>query len=200
MDLRRSEIVLRTSGGDEGRFDMTSGVTGTEMGDALIAAVADHGLDGPFDRARFESDEPRSYDPAAAAAYFDAFVGSAAAFETHRVSLGDRVGPIQVWPHGFDLAFEWFGTRTGTYGDEESQAQLNLGFYPGGDPYFYSNPWPFDDRVLDAPLPHGARWVGDQFQGSVLPYAQLQGDPDAGTKLVGYARAVYEAAAPTLGR
>ena len=32
---------------------------------------------------------------------------------------------------------------------EEATAQLNLGFYPAGDAYFYSTPWPFDESLLD---------------------------------------------------
>jgi hypothetical protein len=198
MDLRRHEIALRSSDGGERRFDMTAGMTGTELADALISAATEHALDGPYDRDRFDDDAPRAYQPEAAEAYFEAFTGSAIAFETRRVALGDRVGPIQVWPHGFDLAFEWFAARRVPHDGDELTAQLNLGFYPGGDPYFYSNPWPFDERLLGTALPHGARWTTEGFQGSILPYALLQGSPDAGTKLVEYARAVHRAAAPTL--
>lgn len=199
MDLRRHEIVMRTSAGDERRFGIADGATAAEMGDALIRTAAEHGLEGPYERERFADDGSREYDPAAAADYLDAFVGAAVAFENHRASLGDRVGPVQVWPHGFDLAFEWFGTRTVPDGEGTATSQLNLGFYPGGDPYFYSNPWPFDESVMSVPLPHGARWTTEGFEGSILPYSAVQGDPEAGARIVEYARAVYEAAAPTLG-
>ena len=81
-------------------------------------------------------------------------------------------------------------------------AQLNLGFYPGGPgiaPYFYSNPWPFDaERLLGSPLPGGARWHTEGWQGTILPYEELVGDPDAGTRLLAYARRVYELCAPLL--
>jgi hypothetical protein len=198
MDLRRHEIVVRCGDGGEDRFDMKAGMSGSEMGDALVGAVAEHGLRGPFDRERFADDTPREYDEAAAADLSDAFGGAAIAFEMHRVALGDRVGPIQVWPHGFDLAFEWFGTKRVGEGDEAGTAQLNLGFYPGGEPYFYSNPWPFEESLMSIPLPHGARWTTEGFEGSILPYSAVQGDRNAGAKIVEYARAVYEAAAPTL--
>ena len=114
------------------------------------------------------------------------------------------MGPVQLWPHGFDLAFEWFGTRTETYEENgqitEYPSQINLGFYPAGDrPYFYSNPWPFEGDVLTGePLPHGAEWHTDGWQGSVLHYDLLTGIPDANTKLLEYAKRVHELASPTL--
>jgi hypothetical protein len=199
MDLHHHRVVIRSSEGMERTIDMRSGATGTEMGDAIIGLAAELGLEDGYDRARFESDEARSYDPAAAEAYFDAFVAVSTVFERRRVTLGERVGPVQLWPHGFDLAFEWFGTRIEQHDGEELPAQLNLGFFPGADPYFYSNPWPFDEDLIRTPLPHGAVWVTGEFRGTMLPYRELQGDPHAESKLLDYARAVFDAAAPTLG-
>lgn len=198
MDLVEHRIVVRTSRGDEDTIDMLARPTATEVGDRLIALTGAHGLTGPVDRSRFEDDGTRDYDKGAASAYFDAFTAAHGIFLRHRAGLGERVSPINLWPHGFDLAFEWLSTKTETYEGESLPAQLNLGFYPGGDAYFYSNPWPFDDHLLDTPLPHGARWNTEGFQGSILPYASLHGDPDAGTKLADYARAVFEAAEPAL--
>jgi hypothetical protein len=109
------------------------------------------------------------------------------------------VGPIQVWPHGFDLSFEWFGTRMVETEGERSSSQLNLGFYPAGDPYFHSSPWPFDESLTTAPLPPGAVWNTDGWSGARLPYSPLVGDPAAGSKVADFARAVFAAAAPTLG-
>ena len=125
------------------------------------------------------------------------------AFTEHRNELEGPVGPIQIWPHGFDIAFEWFGTKTEGYEEggevQAHRAQLNLGLYPAGRAYFYSNPWPFAaDQLLGVPLPHGAEWHQDGWEGSILYYDQIQGDPEARQKLLDYARAVYKAAAPTL--
>ena len=168
VDVRHHEIVLRASTGWEHRIDLRAGETATAVGDGVIAAVAGLGLDGEYDRSKFENDDPRIYDPSAAEAYFEAFVAVDTVFERHRVSLGDRVSPIQVWPHGFDLSFEWFGTRTEEQGGEKLPAQLNLGFYPGSTPYFYSNPWPFDEGFIGSPLPHGAQWHTEGSQGTML--------------------------------
>jgi len=198
MDLRSHEIIVRTSSGSEERFDMRMGATGTEMAGQIHAVAAEHGLAGRYDRARFESDAARPYDPAAAAAYFDAFTIAHTVFERHRTALGPRVGPIQVWPHGFDLAFEWFGTRDEPHGDGEAAAQLNLGFYPAGDAYFYSTPWPFDPALAEVPLPHGATW-NTEWKGAQLPYAMVQGRSDGSAMVGEFAGVVFEAASPTLG-
>ncbi len=119
-------------------------------------------------------------------------------FEGRRVGLDGPVSPVQLWPHGFDVSFEWFGTRTEEYEGEALPAQLNLGFYPKDRAYFYSNPWPFDESLPSTPLPHGAEWHTEGWQGTILYYDQLVGDPAGPAKVEEYARAVYEAAAPTL--
>lgn len=206
LDLRQHQIVLETSQGDVRSFSMAAGLTGTEMGDVVITAVAEFGLTGDYARAKFESDEPRDYDPDQARRYFDLLVELDRIFKTHKATLIGQTGPVQVWPHGFDLAFEWFSGRTVTHQEhgktQEYPAQLNLGFYPGNadtPPYFYSNPFPFvADQLLDKPLPAGARWHANGWQGTLLPYAALVNDANAEKNLLEYAQAVFELAAPTL--
>lgn len=203
MDLRSHEIVVESSDGRRSAVSMTAGLTGTEMGENLIALVAELGLEGEYVRTKFENDEARSYDPAQAERFFRAIVDVNEAFSEHRNSLVGPVGPIQIWPHGFDIAFEWFGTKTEEYEEngevQTHHAQLNLGFYPGGRPYFYSNPWPFlAEKLVSVELPHGAEWHQEGWEGSILYYDLLHGDPAARQKLLDYAGAVYEAAAPTL--
>ena len=126
---------------------------------------------------------PREYDPETATAFSSVLGSVSAVFEKHRSGLDGEVSPIQLWPHGFDLAFEWFGTRVETFEEDgevtEYPSQLSLGFYPGGRPYFYSNPWPFDaENLVDHPLPHGARWHTEGWQGTILYYEQLEGEDE----------------------
>ena len=203
MDLTAHEVVMSTLGGHSHRFTMTGGLTGTAFADQLLSTAAHHGLDGQYHREKFENDEPRAYDRATAETFFRVLADVDAVFSAHRAELEGEVGPVQLWPHGFDLAFEWFGTRIESSLENgevaEHPSQLNLGFYPGGRPYFYSNPWPFEgDQLLDRALPHGAEWHTEGWQGTILYYDQLAGDPDAERKLREYASAVYEITAPTL--
>lgn len=84
----------------------------------------------------------------------------------------------------------------------ELPSQLNLGFFPGSgevEPYFYSNPWPFEkDQLVDESLPAGAKWHTENWQGTILPYSKVVADPNAEERLLAYARAVFEIARPTL--
>lgn len=202
MDLNTHQAVVETSHGDAQIVDMTAGLTGTEFADRLIEIAASHGLAGDYVRDKFESDEARGYDPDHAATFWTALTNVHATIEAHRLTLDGEYGPLQLWPHGFDLAFEWFGTKVETFEEDGETttypSQLNLGFYPSGDAYFYSNPWPFDESLIGEELPHGAVWNTEGWQGSKLAYADLAGRDDAPTRLREYAARVFELAAPTL--
>jgi len=207
LDLRRHQVVLDTSHGDRRIFGMQAGLTASALGERLLGALAELGLSAEYQRAKFANDEPRAYDPAMAERFLGVLTHVERIFQRHRSGLPGEVGPVQLWPHGFDMSFEWFGTRLVEHLEggqvQRSPAQLNLGFSPGEtshpEPYFYSNPWPFEaDRLLGQPLPPGARWFTGSWQGSLLPYRALAGDPQAEEKLLAYARAVYQIAAPTL--
>jgi hypothetical protein len=205
--LHDHTVCLFTSRGEEQRFSMRRGLSAREFGAELIAAVEDLGLRAEYARDRFSDESLRQYDPTHASNYFDTLVNINHVFNLHRSTLPGEIGPVQFWSHHFDLSFEWFGTRL--VNDQESEAhqplpaQLNLGFSPGDgshpEPYFYSNPWPFDKAALiDQPLPPGARWFTGAWEGSLFPYAELIGDLQAGNRLLAYARAVFAASAPTL--
>ncbi len=203
MDFSSHDVVVTTTGGDTHTVSMMSGLTGTELAERLIGIAASYGLHGEYHREQFENDDARGYDADVAETFFTILRDVAATFEEHRSGMSGDVSPVQVWPHGFDVAFEWYGTRVETSEEDgkttEYPSQLNLGFYPAGRPYFYSNPWPFEaDALLDTELPHGAVWHTEGWEGTILYYDQLQGDPDAKKKLLEYAAAVYEAVAPTL--
>ena len=145
----------------------------------------------------------------AAGRFFELLLDVDRIFEQHRATLSRDVSPINFWTHGFDLAFEWYGTRMVEYaeGDEvvSAPSQLNLGFFPASPAYFYSNPWPFEaDQLLDKPLPEGAAWHTDGWEGSIFPYAELidddglTDDEDAEARILAFAQSVYDISAPTL--
>lgn len=202
MDFRSHETILETSTGEIRTLSMASGMTGSEFGRKLIDIVGEFGLAADYVTEKFADEEPRAYDPAAADLFFAVLVNIDHNLEIHHSSLTGRVGPLQVWPHGFDLAFEWFGTRTESYEEDgvtkESPAQLNLGFYPAGRAYFYSNPWPFDPSLVDAELPGPAEWHTEGWEGSILYYDDLLATEDPTALLLEYAKTVYDVAAPTL--
>jgi hypothetical protein len=203
MDLGQHKVVMLVDSQGTAEFSMTGGMTATAFGDQLLAAAASLGLTGEYERHRFENDEPRTYDPDTVPAFWQSLVNANRIFAEFRATLSGEPGPVNFWTHGFDLAFEWFGTRMVAGGENiEYPSQINLGFYPGdptGEPYFYSNPWPFEaDQLLGQPLPAGASWHTEGWQGTILPYEELAGEEQAEERLLEYAQAVHELASPTL--
>ena len=202
MDLRSHEVVVATSHGDARALSMSGGLTGRALGEQLIAIVSELGLNAEYATEKVADDDDRAYEPHAAEQFFAALFNIHRNFEVHKASLAGEVGPIQLWPHGFDLAFEWFGTRTDVYEENgesvEAPAQLNLGFYPAGSAYFYSNPWPFEASLTSLDLPAPSRWHTEGWEGSILYYDELLAEDDPAAMLLEYSRAVFDVAAPTL--
>jgi hypothetical protein len=207
MDLHRHRVLLLTSRGESNGFDLTAGLSTAQLRDRLIAAIAGLGLTAEYELEKAHGQKLHSYDPDAAHRFFSLLVTLDRIFNLHRSRLEGERGPVQLWPHNFDLAFEWFGTRqvaSTTPGEAKTYpAQLNLGFSPGDsshpEPYFYSNPWPFEAGVLlDKPLPVGARWFTDSWQGTLLPYELLVGDEGAEQRILNYAQTVFQLCVPTL--
>jgi hypothetical protein len=206
MDLTQHKVVFLVDDEEKVEFSLIDGLTATAFGDQILAAAAELGLSGSYERYRFENEDLRRYDADTVPAFWQALVNSHNIFEEFRSSLSGEVSPLQFWTHGFDLAFEWFGPRM-VVSEENGQrseypSQINLGFYPGNPvdaPYFYSNPWPFEaDFLLDRPLPSGASWYIEGWQGTIFPYDELVGDANAEERLREYARVVHELASPTL--
>lgn len=206
MDLVAHQIVLSAKGERVASFGMAEGTSSSDMGDKVLGEAAKLGLTGEYDQARFENRDRREYDLTLVGEFLKALVEADRIFKQHRAALPGKPGPVQLWPHGFDLAFEWFGTRVEVYEEDgerqEYPSQLNLGFFPGGPetaPYFYSNPWPFEeDKLLGQALPEGASWHTNGWQGTILPYEVIEADPAAEQRLLAYAERVFELSAPTL--
>ena len=203
LDVVDHKVVVMAGGVVHGEFSMTDGLTGTEMAAGVHAVVESLGVGEEFDRDRYESDEPRQYDPGAAEAFWDVLLATYDVLNDHRSRLGESSGPVQLWPHGFDIAFEWFGTKDVPHEENGEthllRSQCNFGFYPAGDAYFYANPWPFaQEELLRVDLPHGAQWHTDDWEGSKLPLSQIAGRLDGHERLMDYFMAVFRAAEPTL--
>lgn len=206
MNLSTHTVDVSTSEADTRSLSMTEGLSSTEFGNRLLSMLGELGIEAEFEREKFENDEPRSYDPQAASAFGKILFTTAQVLESHRSGLSGETGPVQLWPHNFDLAFEWFGTRFIPHGEgadaHEIPSQINFGLAPGDssheETYYYSNPWPFEDSLTDHKLPGSARWFTESWQGTLLPYEELVGDNSGEDTLAAYFRAVYDIASPLL--
>jgi hypothetical protein len=194
LDLQRHVLAIDVGEREHAAIEVGTGSSATQLDAHLRDVLADLGIDATRSLAVDGLGEPGEYDADAAAAFWGILGDVAAVFETRRRVLSGDVGPTHVWPHGFDASFEWYPPASMAKGG----AQLNVGFYPAEPAYFYSNPYPFDETLLTVPLPHGATWHTEDWEGSILPYEVLVGDRDAGRKLLDYLEAVATAAEPTL--
>ena len=203
MNLRTHTVDISTTGGEVRSLSMADGMSSTEFGGYLISMLSELGIEGGFEQEKYENDEPLSYDSQAASAYREILLKTHKILELHKSGLSGDTGPIQLWPHNFDLAFEWFGTLLVPHGeDSELPAQINFGLAPGdsshAEAYFYSNPWPFQPTLTDLELPVGGQWFTDSWQGTLLPYAAIVGDKSGEDTLAAYFKAVYDIASPLL--
>ena len=194
MDLQRHEIALLGVEQKLQVWDLRAGYTADELAGMIFRAYAELGVSGEYPEGTYENAGPREYAPETAARFDRAIRWIDRVLNRHRAQLSGRVGPVQLWPHGFDIAFECFGSKSVIYeangGEKEAPAQINFGWAPGDashpEPYFFSNPWPFDESLVEQPLPSGARWFQGGWKGTLLPYRDLVGDPEAERHLLDY--------------
>ncbi len=189
--------VRATAGDDIIDIDLRPGPTSVSVGDALLELAARHGAEIAVDRERFGTGESRTYDPEAATAFFAQARGAVEALERVNAELsGETAGP-HLWPHGFDIATEWFSGRMVDDGESQSNAQIAMGWYPSTDSYVYVNPWPFRDEYAEIPLPGGARWHLEGWQGAKLELTP--GEPVALDTIVELGAAMHLATEASLG-
>jgi hypothetical protein len=101
-----------------------------------------------------------------------------------------------LWPHGFDIATEWFSPRLVEYGDSTANAQVAMGWYPSDEGYVYVNPWPFEDDFTSIVLPPPAQWHLDGWQGAKLDVPS--GDGLASDEIASVGHIVHENTAAVL--
>lgn len=113
--------------------------------------------------------------------YHDFAVKVKRVFELVRMNLRDNFTLIHLWPHHFDFSLEWF---TGN-----KDEQIGIGMSPGDEtysfPYLYMNPWPFDEKIVEEPLPIGV-WHTEGWNGIKVEWDDLAGlsSKDAAEKII----------------
>ncbi|MEW5987878.1 MAG: DUF5996 family protein [Chloroflexota bacterium] len=203
LHLREHRLVIQT-GGQEW-WDMPfRGQTAAELGDAALSALADLGVRVTMERSQWANDEPGVYDRAAVETYFQALSSIDEVFKQFKAELPGETGPVQIWPHGFDLAMLWFSGRQVPGADpadeEQADEQMNFGFSPGGyggipDAYFYVTAYPWPDGLLEAALPAGAYWHTAGWRGAVLPYEESVTAEKPAAELLGFLQVAHAAGA-----
>ncbi|MDA2979349.1 MAG: DUF5996 family protein [Actinomycetota bacterium] len=197
LDIGNHQIHIE-AGSDLVSVDVSAGPSPKSVGEAVAALAAAHGSNIEVDVSRYDDASEQIYDHSHATAWHRNTMWVVDTFAMLTKGVDGEVAGPHLWPHGFDIATEWFSTKTVGEGESEASPQIAVGFYPSEeDAYFYANPWPFDSAWADAPMPDGVHWHVDGWQGAVLPAANLGGADDR-QQVLDFARGVHSLARDAL--
>ncbi len=156
-----------------------------DVWEATLAALEQLEVRPDVDDSPFLSDKPNPYNALAVERYWQALAQLDLTLKQLRGELREETSPVQLWAHHFDLSLVWFSGRR-VPGEEEPEMadeQMAFGFSTGDesmpDAYLYVTAYPWQDELMDAPLPPGARWQQEGWRGALLPYEIMlqQDDP-----------------------
>lgn len=202
LDLIRHQSTLTTSRGDSWTKPLR-GQSAADFCEATLAALAGLGIEPEIDRSLFDDPNPSVYESRLVEQYWQALSQMDVLLKQFRGELREETGPVQLWPHHFDLAMLWFSGRLvpgmDPADEENADEQMNFGFSPGDgaipQPYFYITAYPLPDGLLDTKLPQAAFWQTQGFTGAIMLYDSLVTAADPGEKLLNFWRTVQRAGA-----
>lgn len=202
LDLAKHRLVINTSNGESWSRDLTGQSLATLFDDTLTA-LAGMGISPQLDPSIFSDSQPRGYDTAAVARYWQATSQIDAEMKRFKGTLREQTSPVQLFPHHFDLSVNWFSGRlvpgVDPNDEENADEQMNFGFSTGDEsipnPYFYVTAYPWPDGLTDAPLPPDASWRDEAFVGAVMMYEALTKDETPNEKLFDFLSSTQQAGA-----
>lgn len=207
LDLTHHHLLLQTSHGQRVSIPL-EGQSLLALRDAVLTGMAELGLQMPgFNLAEFADETAGTYDRGAVETYWHGLSQIDMELKGFRHSFRGESSPVQLWPHHFDLAVNWFSGRLvpdqNPDDPEYADEQMNFGFSTGDDgmpePYFYATAYPEPAGWSGGPLPAGARWHSEGWSGAVLPYAALAEAEDGRALLRDFLRLTHEAGAALMG-
>jgi hypothetical protein len=200
LDLLQPKLIITSSQGETWQTPLTD-QSAKVFCDTTLAALARLGIAVEIDRSLFADESPLVVDPDAAKNGLQVLVGVDRVFKQFKAELPGESGPVQLWPHHFDLALLWFSGRkvpgVDPTDEESADEQMNFGFSTGDEgipePYFYITVYPWQADITAAALPAGAVWYTESWKGALLKYGSLVGVDRPEEKLLAYLRAAYKA-------
>lgn len=200
LDLVAHQMTLACSDGQSAALSLI-GQSARGLRDALAAQFTAMDLAlGEDELKEFDDAAPLPYDAEAVARYRVAINWIDGCFKRFKGELREESSPVQIFPHHFDLAMNWFSGRIvpgSDPADEESaDEQMNFGFVTGDslhpEPYFYVTAYPVPAGWSDLKLPLGAQWQSDGWIGAILPYQRLLEVDKPNELLLNYLRSVRD--------
>jgi hypothetical protein len=198
----RQQVEIDTSRGQHATIDL-AGLSQRALVQSLRGELKGLEVELPDLPPAHWSDDVRGYDRDAAADYWQALTQIDGVFRRFKGNLREESGPVQIFPHHFDLSLNWFSGRLvpGVDPDDEESAdeQMNFGFVTGDasidEAYIYATAYPEPHGFIDVELPETAYWHTDGFTGAIMPYRALVGDGQASARLLEFLRNVRQGGA-----
>jgi hypothetical protein len=180
VDLAEHHVLV------EGGGVVPMSLPGDRFAAAFVGALSAAGAAIDLDPGDFAS--PDVYEADAARRFGVALGRLVPILASATDAAGGSTGPVNFWPHHFDLAVSWFSGRhvpgVDPADDESAAEQVTLGFSTGDEsiagPYCYATAYPLPEGLVGAMLPSPARWNTAGFTGGVLGYSSAleTGEPE----------------------
>lgn len=198
IDLPAHRLVIQSDHAQTPHIPL-EGQSAAVLGAQILTALEYLGIKPNMDKTRLGDVAPAHYDRAAVERFWRALYRINATIQEFHEKLGSNTSPVQLWPHHFDLAMNWFSGRKVPGADpadeEASEEQMNFGFSTGDngipDPYFYITAYPLPAQLVKTKLPQGAAWHTHGWTGALLPYAELVKAELPEAKLLGFLQQVH---------
>lgn len=200
LDCTAHTLTISTSKGERLQMDLR-GQSPKEFCETALAALDAIGIRPDIDQSKFASETPGTYEKQAVETFWQALTQVDAVLKQFKGELRQETGPVQLWPHHFDIALLWFSGRLVSgedAADEESaDEQMNFGFSTGDsgipNPYFYATAYPWPEGITEAALPAGASWHTEGWKGALLMYDALLEQENPKEYLLSFLRAAQGA-------
>jgi hypothetical protein len=200
LDCTAHTLTISTSKGERLQMDLR-GQSTKEFCETALAALEAIGVRPDIDQSKFASETPGTYDKQAVETFWQALTQVDGVFKQFKGELREETGPVQLWPHHFDLAMLWFSGRLvpgeDAADEEKADEQMNFGFSTGdegiADPYFYATAYPWPAGMMEGTLPAGASWNEQGWRGGLLRYEVLLEQDNPKEYLLSFLQAVQAA-------
>ncbi|HZA42129.1 MAG TPA: DUF5996 family protein [Actinomycetota bacterium] len=221
FDLVDHFVSITTNAGTEERMDLVDGLSVAAFDREIHSMLDRLGMDVkilespygvPMTTAFPDDEEHASYDRDSVTRFWRILDWSGGVFESVSGWFCGKTSPVQLYWHGFDLAFSRFnGARAPARPGADPITQeayshevIAFGFWSGDkntpEPsyYSYTAPEPPDLRLTRLPAP--ARWT-ERGSGSLalLPYEAVRSSRNPEATLTGFLQSAYEAGATAAG-
>ncbi len=221
FDFIAHELVLQCSDGAMERLPLEPR-TVADFHRAVMASLRRLGIDVRIwtmpvevpDPVRFESDTVhRSYDPAAANAFWRALVAMKPVLERFRCGFVGKCSPVHFFWGSFDLAVTRFSGRCAPERpgadaitrEAYSHEVISHGFWPGSvggpvrEPAFYAYAAPEPPGLKTAAVRPSSAFYGKELGEFLLPYERVRTAAAPEEELTAFLESTYGAAADLAG-